>query len=73
MAGTCSREHRYYRCKTRCGRPTVRADLLESAIFDLIRRTLITPAAVKEMVEILNSDIELRRTRESGEREQAAR
>ena len=60
MAGTSSREHRYYRCKTRCGRPTIRADLLESAIFDLVRRTLITPDAVKEMVEILNSDIELR-------------
>ncbi len=73
MAGTCSREHRYYRCKVRCGRPTVRADLLEGAVFDLIRRTLITPAAVKEMVEILNADIELRRSRETGDREHAAR
>ena len=73
MAGTCSRQYRYYRCKTRCGRPTVRADLLESAIFDLVRRTLITPEAVKEMVEILNADIELRRSRETGDREQAAR
>jgi hypothetical protein len=73
MAGTSSREHRYYRCKTRCGRPTVRADLLESAIFDLVRRTLITPEAVKEMVEILNADIELHRSRETGDREQAAR
>jgi hypothetical protein len=73
MAGTCSREHRYYRCKTRCGRPTVRADLLETAIFDLVRQTLITPEAVKEMVEILNADIELRRGRRTGDREQAAR
>jgi hypothetical protein len=31
------------------------------------------PEAVKEMVEILNADIELRRSRESGDREQAAR
>lgn len=42
-------------------------------MFDLIRRTLITPSAVKQMVEILNADIELRRSRESGDREQAAR
>lgn len=73
MAGTSSREHRYYRCKSRCGRPTVRADLLEGAIFDVVRRTLITPAAVREMVEILNADIELHRSRESGDREQAQR
>lgn len=73
MAGTSSREHRYYRCKSRCGRPTVRADLLEGAIFDVVRRTLITPAAVKEMVETLNADIELRRSQQSGDREQAQR
>jgi hypothetical protein len=38
-----------------------------------VRRTLITADAVKQMVEILNADIELRRSRETGDREQAAR
>ena len=57
----------------RRGRPTVRADLLESAVFELVRQTLITPEAAKEMVEILNADIDLRRSRETGDREQSAR
>ncbi len=71
MAGTSSQEHRYYRCKARCGRPTIRADQLEGAILDLIRRTLITPEAVREMVGILNTDIELQTSRRSGDHHQA--
>lgn len=69
--GLSAQEHRYYRCKARCGRPTVRADQLEGAILDLIRRTLITPEAIREMVGILNTDIELRTSRRSGDHQQA--
>lgn len=71
MAGTCSRVHRYYRCTSRCGRPTVRADQLESAIFDLIRRNVITPDAIRQMVAILNSDLELRNSRRSDDHDRA--
>lgn len=55
------------------GRATVRANRIEASIFDLIRRSLITPNAVRQMVEILNGDIELRASRQSGERDQAAK
>jgi hypothetical protein len=61
----------YYPCASRCGRPTVRADQLESAIFDLIRRSLITPDAIRQMVEILNSDLELRNSRRSDDHDRA--
>ena len=60
MAGTNSRSYRYYRCTARCGRPHVRADQLDDGVMDLIRRSLITPKAVREMVEIINDDIRLR-------------
>ena len=60
MAGTNSRSYRYYRCTARCGRPHVRADQLDDGVMDLIRATLITPEAIREMVEILNEDIRLR-------------
>lgn len=73
MAGTCSPDHRYDRCTARSGRATVRADQLEASILDLIRRSLIAPDAVRQMVEILNGDIELRASRQSGGRDQAAK
>lgn len=59
MAGTNSRE-RYYRCLARCGRPQVRADDLEAGVMDLIRTTLLTPDAIRQMVILLNEDIRLR-------------
>ncbi len=60
MAGTNSRERRYYRCLARCGRPQVRADHLEAGVLDRIRATLFTPDAIREMVTLLNEDIRLR-------------
>jgi len=60
MAGTNSRERRYYRCLARCGRPQVRADHLEAGVMDLIRTTLLTPDAIGQMVTLLNEDIRLR-------------
>lgn len=60
MAGTNSRERRYYRCLARCGRPQVRADHLEAGVMDRIRTTLFTPDAIREMVTLLNEDIRLR-------------
>ncbi len=60
MAGTNSRERRYYRCLAHCGRPHVRADHLEAGVLDLIRSTLITPDAIREMVTLLNEDIRMR-------------
>jgi hypothetical protein len=36
------------------GRPHVRADLLDTGVMDLIRRTLITPRAIREMIDIVN-------------------
>ncbi len=69
MAGTNSRSYRYYRCTAKCGRPHIRANQLEDGVMDLIRRTLITPDAVREMVEVINEDIRIR----SAEREPAAK
>jgi hypothetical protein len=60
MAGTNSRERRYYRCLARCGRPQVRADHLEAGVMDRIRTALFTPDAIREMVTLLNEDIRLR-------------
>jgi site-specific DNA recombinase len=60
MAGTNSRSYRYYRCVARCGRPHVRADLLDSGVMDLIRRTLITPRAIREMIDAINEHGRLR-------------
>jgi hypothetical protein len=60
MAGTNSRERRYYRCLARCGRPQVRADHLEAGVMDLIRTTLLTPIVIRKMVTLLNEDIRLR-------------
>lgn len=54
MAGTNSRSYRYYRCVARCGRPHVRAGLLGTGVMDLIRRTLITPKAIPEMIDAIN-------------------
>ena len=42
MVGTSNRSYRYYRCKARCGRPSVRANDLDAGVMDLIRRTLST-------------------------------
>jgi len=51
MAGTNSRERRYY-CLARCGRPQVRADHLEPGIMDRIRATVERPLRVtKRMVD----------------------
>jgi hypothetical protein len=60
MAGTNSRERRYYRCLGRCGRPHVRADHLEGGVLDLIRSTLFTPDAIRQRVTLLNKDMRLR-------------
>jgi hypothetical protein len=38
----------------------VRADHLEAGILDLIRTTLLTPNAIRQMVTLLNEDIRLR-------------
>jgi len=38
MVGTSNRSYRYYRCKARCGRPSVRANDLDAGVMDLIRR-----------------------------------
>jgi hypothetical protein len=59
MAGTNSRSYRYYRCVARCGRPHVRADLLDQGVMDLIRQTLITPKAIREMIDIINEHVRL--------------
>ena len=69
MAGTNSRSYRYYRCTARCGRPHVRADQLDAGVMDVIRGTLITPKAIREMVEILNEDIRMRSERRAPELE----
>jgi site-specific DNA recombinase len=71
MAGTSNKDHRYYRCKARCGRPHIRAELLEAGVFDLIRRELITPEAVRQMVELLNADIARRATERGPDLERA--
>jgi hypothetical protein len=63
MVGTSNRSYRYYRCKARCGRQSVRANDLDAGIMDLIRRTLVTPKAVREMVHLLNEDIQMRAER----------
>jgi len=69
MAGTNSRSYRYYRCTARCGRPHVRADELDAGVMDVIRGTLITPKAIREMIEILNEDIRMRSERRAPELE----
>ncbi len=71
MVGTNSRSYRYYRCTAKCGRPHVRANQLEDGVMDLIRRDLITPKAIREMVEIINDDIRLRAERQGPDLEQA--
>jgi Recombinase zinc beta ribbon domain len=63
MVGTSNRSYRYYRCKARCGRPSVRANHLDAGVMDLIRRTLVTPQAVRDMVHLLNEDIQMRAER----------
>ena len=63
MVGTSNRSYRYYRCKARCGRPSVRANDLDAGVMDLIRRTLVTPTAVRDMVHLLNEDIQMRAER----------
>ena len=71
MARTNSRSYRYYRCTGRCGRPHVRANELDGGVMDLVRRTLITPTAVREMVQILNEDIRMRAERQGPDLERA--
>jgi hypothetical protein len=38
----------------------VRANELDGGVMDLVRKTLITPKAIREMVQILNEDIRMR-------------
>jgi hypothetical protein len=71
MAGTNSRSYRYCRCSARCGRPHVRADQLDGGVMDLICGNLITPEAIREMVEIINEDVHLRAERQGPDLEQA--
>ncbi len=71
MAGTNSRSYRYYRCTAKCGRPHVRANQLEDGVMDLVRHNLITPKAIREMVEIINEDIRLRAERQGPDLAQA--
>lgn len=71
MAGTNSRSYRYYRCTAKCGRPHVRANQLEDGVMDLVRRNVITPKAIREMVEIINDDIRLRAERQGPDLAQA--
>ena len=42
---------------------------LDAGVMDLIRRTLVTPKAVREMVQILNEDIQMRSERRAPELE----
>jgi integrase len=71
MAGTNSRSYRYYRCTAHCGRPHVRANELDGGVMDLVRRTLITSKALREVVEILNEDIRMRTERQGPDLERA--
>jgi hypothetical protein len=73
MAGTNSRSYRYYRCVARCGRPHVRADLLDTGVMDLIRRTLITPKAIREMIDIVNERVRLQSENQAPELQRAQR
>jgi hypothetical protein len=41
----------------------VRANDLDAGVMDLIRRTLVTPKAVRDMVQLLNEDIRMRAER----------
>ena len=71
MVGTSNRSYRYYRCKARCGRPSVRANDLDAGVMDLIRRTLVTPKAVRDMVHLLNEDIQMRAERSAPDLDEA--
>lgn len=71
MVGTSNRSYRYYRCKVRCGRPSVRANDLDVGVMDLIRRTLVTPKAVRDMVHLLNEDIQMRAERRAPDLDEA--
>jgi hypothetical protein len=71
MVGTSNRSYRYYRCKARCGRPSVRANDLDAGVMDLIRRTLVTPKAVRDMVHLLNEDIQMRAERRAPDLDEA--
>ena len=52
MVGTSNRSYRYYRCKARCDRQSVRANDLDAGVMDLIRRTLVTPKAVRAFARL---------------------
>jgi hypothetical protein len=71
MVGTSNRSYRYYRCKARCGRPSVRANDLDAGVMDLIRRTLVTPKAIRDMVQLLNEDIRMRAERRTPDLDEA--
>lgn len=71
MVGTSNGSYRYYRCKARCGRPSVRANDLDAGVMDLIRRTLVTPKAVRDMVHLLNEDIQMRAERRAPDLDEA--
>jgi site-specific DNA recombinase len=71
MVGTNSRSYRYYRCTAKWGRAHVRTNQLEDGVTDLIRRNLITPQTIREMVEIINEDIRLRAERQGPDLDKA--
>jgi Recombinase zinc beta ribbon domain/Recombinase len=73
MAGTNSRSYRYYRCVARCGRPHVRADLLDTGVMDLIGRTLITPKAIGEMIDIVIERVRLQSENQTPELQRVQR
>jgi hypothetical protein len=51
--------------------PSVRANDLDAGVMDLIRRTLVTPKAVRQMVQLLNEDIRMRAERRTPDVDEA--
>jgi hypothetical protein len=49
----------------------VRANDLDAGVMDLIRRTLVTPKAVRDMVHLLNEDIQMRAERRAPDLDEA--
>lgn len=49
----------------------MRANDLDAGVMDLIRRTLVTPKAVRDMVHLLNEDIQMRAERRAPDLDEA--
>ncbi len=71
MAGTCSRVRHHYRSHHDAGDRRSEPTSSSQASSTLIRRSFVTPDAIRQVVEILNSDLELRNTRRSGDHDRA--